>query len=454
MSIGVLLTFTSRAQFVTKWRITDNNEVITIPTTGSGYNYVVNWGDGNSNAGTGNVSHTYTNPGFYTVSITGIFPRIYFNDTSGSKDKIIEISQWGTHGWKSMSGAFRGCTNLNLTATDIPVLSGVTDMSLMFYDCKKLNPTGAAAAALNHWHTDAVTNMEGMFWGATSFNQDIGNWNTANVINMYAMFQNATSFNQDIGNWNTANVTNMRGMFLGEPIPAAFNQDIGRWNTGNVTDMGYMFFGATAFNQDISHWNTTKVTQMGYMFFGATAFNQDIGNWNTANVIDMNAMFRGAGAFNQNLGNWKITMSLNMRYMLDDCGLSVTNYDKTLTGWARQVPSGNRVLGAQGLKYCAAANARSKLISAYGWDITGDLLSCPLKPKMFPNPTKGPVRIINIKTGDMIALTDAIGRHLLKQLATDESEMLDINLMAQGVYLISIYRKDEIILTDKITKLN
>jgi surface protein len=275
-----------------------------------------------------------------------------------------------------MSGAFRGCTNLNLTATDIPVLSGVTDMSFMFYDCKNLNPTGAAAAALNHWHTDAVTNMEGMFWGATSFNQDIGNWNTANVINMYAMFQNATSFNQDIGNWNTAN------------------------------------------------------------------------------VIDMNAMFRGAAAFNQNLGNWKITMSPNMRYMLDDCGLSVTNYDKTLTGWARQVPSANRVLGAQGLKYCAAADARSKLISAYGWDITGDLLSCPLKPKMFPNPTKGPVRIINIKTGDMVVLTDAIGRHLLKQLATDESEMLDINLMAQGVYLISIYRKNEIILTDKITKLN
>jgi hypothetical protein len=143
-----------------------------------------------------------------------------------------------------------------------------------------------------------------------------------------------------------------------------------------------------------------------------------------------------------------------MRYMLDYCGLSVTNYDKTLIGWARQIPSTDIVLGAQGLKYCVGADARSKLISNYGWSITGDSLSCPLKPKVFPNPTKGPVRIINIQTGDMIVLTDAIGRHLLKQLATDESQMLDISLMAEGVYLISIFRSGKIVLTDKITKLN
>jgi surface protein len=246
----------------------------------------------------------------------------------------------------------------------------------------------------------------------------------------------------------------MKGMFLGEPTPTAFNQDIGNWNTANVMDMDYMFWKATAFNQDISHWNTANVTRMAYMFFGAIAFNKDIGNWNTANVTNVYAMFQGAAAFNQTLGNWKITNLQNMRYMLDYCGLSVTNYDKTLIGWARQIPSTDIVLGAQGLKYCVGADARSKLISNYGWSITGDSLSCPLKPKVFPNPTKGPVRIINIQTGDMIVLTDAIGRHLLKQLATDESQMLDISLMAEGVYLISIFRSGKIVLTDKITKLN
>ena len=134
---GILLTLTIQAQFITKWKITDGNEVITIPTTGPGYNYNVNWGDGHSSTATGNISHTYKDPGIYTVSITGTFPRIYFDGT-GSKDKIIEISQWGANTWESMNGAFRGCINMNITATDVPVLSGVPICRICFMNVKNL----------------------------------------------------------------------------------------------------------------------------------------------------------------------------------------------------------------------------------------------------------------------------------------------------------------------------
>ena len=43
--------------------------------------------------------------------------------------------------------------------------------------------------------------MYGMFWDATSSNQDIGSWNTAKVNGMAFMFRDVTAFNQDIGDW-------------------------------------------------------------------------------------------------------------------------------------------------------------------------------------------------------------------------------------------------------------
>ena len=49
----------------------------------------------------------------------------------------------------------------------------------------------------NNWDTTGVTDMFGMFWGATSFNQPL-TWNTSAVEDMSGMFYGATNFNNDI----------------------------------------------------------------------------------------------------------------------------------------------------------------------------------------------------------------------------------------------------------------
>jgi len=186
----------------------------------------------------------------------------------------------------SLAYAFSGLENLEYV--NIKDTSNITDMSGMFNGAKSFNQP------IGNWDTSKVTNMKYMFASAESFNQHIGDWDTSKVTNMQYMFSGAESFNQPIGDWNTSNVTNMRGMFW---EASSFNQPIGNWNTSKVTNMFEMFHSATSFNQPIGDWNTSEVIHMGDMFNGAESFNQPIGNWNTSKVEYMFDMFNGAYSY-------------------------------------------------------------------------------------------------------------------------------------------------------------
>ena len=103
------------------------------------YNYTVDWGDGDIDTNvTGNITHTYTSAGSYTINISGTFPQIYFNNT-GDRLKIEEILSWGNIQWLSMENAFWGCRNLNFDAIDSPGLSQVTSLKNMFRSCISFN---------------------------------------------------------------------------------------------------------------------------------------------------------------------------------------------------------------------------------------------------------------------------------------------------------------------------
>lgn len=320
--IFILLPFTSVGQndFITTWQTTTPNESITIPTRGGGYNYSVNWGDGNTLSGyTGDATHTYATAGTYTVTISGTFPRIYFSGL-GDKDKIIAINQWGTGAWTSMSRAFRGCSNLVGLATDTPNLTNVTDMSSMFRDCSVFNQN------IGNWNVSNVENMSYMFRGASAFNSNLDSWVVSNVDDMSYMFNRATSFNENVGSWNVANVRNMAGMFSNA---TAFNKNLNGWNVGNVTDMSSMFATATSFNRNIGSWNTANVTDMRSMFQNAFAFDQDIGMWNVGKVTNMRSMFSNAQVFNQDIGGWDVSKVQDMYYMFANAG----QFNQDLGSW-------------------------------------------------------------------------------------------------------------------------
>jgi len=77
--------------------------------------YTVDWGDGNVSTGlTGDVTHTYAVAGVYTISVAGLFPRVFYNN-AGDSQKVKKILSFGDIVWGSFNAAFLGCgiTDIN-----------------------------------------------------------------------------------------------------------------------------------------------------------------------------------------------------------------------------------------------------------------------------------------------------------------------------------------------------
>ena len=319
-----------------------------IPIRGGGYNYTIdcnNDGTVEATAQTGSYTCIYATPGVYTIRIGGVFPEFYLNN-GGDKLKMISIDQWGKNKWRSLVASFYGAANMDVKAIDTPDLS----------------------------QTDSIYSV---FRGNTSLKGENANWN-----------------------WNTSTITNMGSAFSDTEN---FNQNIGSWDVSNVVFAGGLFNNATAFNNggsdSIKNWNTGKMTAMNAIFQNAVKFNQPIGSWNVSKAELMSEMFNGARAFNQSLANWRLDSLVSTTglpnspwsgapRMLDNSGLSMKNYDDTLISWNARSTNSPLILGAAGLKYCAADAARANLIKAtanggHGWTINGDAKECPKHTVVF-----------------------------------------------------------------------
>jgi hypothetical protein len=121
---------------------TSGTNQFTLPTTGSGFNCIVEWGDGTSDAYTGTMgspTHTYPSVGTYEIKISGVFPSILFNNL-GDRRKIIEIKNLGVYAGGSVSqfSAFFGCTNLIINSPTLGFFGNVTNFSQAWRDCSSL----------------------------------------------------------------------------------------------------------------------------------------------------------------------------------------------------------------------------------------------------------------------------------------------------------------------------
>jgi hypothetical protein len=145
----------------------------------------------------------------------GNWPVGYVTDMSNmfnSSKFDVSIASWNTYNVRDMSNMFWGSVyNQPLTSFQATTYK-VTNMIGMFGNCKFNHQ-------LNDLITASVTNMSSMFYGNVVFNNGLTsgaqegvvsgggysyntlNWNVNTVIGIDFMFYGATSFNSDLGYW-------------------------------------------------------------------------------------------------------------------------------------------------------------------------------------------------------------------------------------------------------------
>lgn len=399
--------------FITKWdtRLGDGSTIIRVGASNFHYTYQKEGSIesavyfANSNPENVTILDLY-GPGIYTLKITPVATFFNFNQgnvpvgnvSAAVNRKLIELIQWGDYKFSSdRSRMFEKCSQLKITAVDIPDFSNVTKMDRMFQESGVTTIPNA-----NSWNVSNVTSMYNMFYDAPAFDQNISDWDVSNVTEMSRMFFNANSFNQDIGNWNVSNVRSMSSMFQAQ--------------------------------------NANIISK----------FNQDISKWNVSNVLYMNSMFNYSRSFNQNLGDWKLNNSVNLTTMFHRANLSCTNYALTLKGWAENpsTPT-DKNLGATNVKYGTVGKTyRDFLTTQKGWTFSGDIFepscndalstnenSLSEKLNFYPNPTTGRI-FYQSKTDESLQINNTAGQLLKTIKVTKGTNQIDISEFPKGVYFL------------------
>ncbi len=213
---------TSSQVFSTRWEVTSGDLTIELPLVcdkESGgqydYNFRVNWGDGLESTvvkcDDDDRLHTYTQAGAHTVTIEGLLEAWSFKKVPRSRDKLTNVWNLGSMGWKSLQGAFENCKNLTTVAGGNTSL--VTDMSYVFHGAEQADPN------VSGWNTSKVTDMKWMFKDAAVARPNISNWDVSSVTDMRMMFKDAARAEPDMSGWNFAKVRYMDEMFVGVKLP-------------------------------------------------------------------------------------------------------------------------------------------------------------------------------------------------------------------------------------------
>ena len=181
---------------------------------------------------------------------------------------------------------------------------------------------------------------------------NMNNFNTSNVTDMSFMFYRCRRLvSLDVNNFDTSNVTTMSYMFA--DCTRLVSLDVNNFDTSNVTTMSYMFADCTRLvSLDVNNFDTSKVNKMVGMFNSCFELaSLDVSNFDTSKVYEMGNMFIGCISLTSlNLGNFNLQFCTILSSMLSNCNklTSLTLPYNLRSGYTIDLPASTFYNGSAG----------------------------------------------------------------------------------------------------------
>ncbi|MCH5256439.1 MAG: BspA family leucine-rich repeat surface protein [Lachnospiraceae bacterium] len=169
-------------------------------------------------------------------------------------------------------------------------VTGMTDASYMFWECKMLN-----SIDLSSFDTSKVTNMHYMFYHCETLGSiDVSSLDTSQVKDMYGMFHSCKSLGSiDVSSFETSQLRDIRWMFY--DCENLSSIDLSSFDTGELRYISRLFQNCKTLSSiDVSSFNTSQVTEMGWVFYGCENLSSiDLSSFDTSNATSVSEMFYG-----------------------------------------------------------------------------------------------------------------------------------------------------------------
>jgi hypothetical protein len=182
--------------FISTWDTTkagSASDTIVLPMTAGN---TVHWGDGSSDT---TNTHTYASGGVYTVTIEGAVTTFRFAG-AGDRLKILDVSNWGTFDIAN-DRTFQNCSNLDVTATDVPILSSSNSASSLFQACNLIY------VDFSTWDFSVCTNFRLFLNRNYNFTGNVEGIIQSGVLRIDQGFNLTPLGNPDLSTWDVSGVT-------------------------------------------------------------------------------------------------------------------------------------------------------------------------------------------------------------------------------------------------------